>query len=176
MSSEKAMALGQAMRSSGPLVTRFLAGFDETNRTRQAPGLPNHAVWTMGHLALTLSRFAEKLDGGPLPESAFVTGDGRKGDARRFDTESVSFGSKPTDEPAIYPALARGREIFEEALDRAAKAIGAMSDADLAKTHPWGKGEMSAEELATRILFHNGIHAGQLTDLRRALGLAPIIG
>lgn len=174
--SEKAKALGAAMRSSGPLVTRFLAGFDETNRTRQAPGLPNHAVWSLGHLTLTMHRLAEKLDGGPLPEGAFLTGDGRQSDARRFDTESVSFGSRPTDEPAIYPSLARGREIFEEAMDRAARAIGAQSDKDLAKMHAWGKGEMSAEDLATRILFHNGIHAGQLTDLRRALGMGPVIG
>ena len=174
--SEKAKALGQAMRSSGPLLTRFLAGFDEKDRTRQAPGLPNHAVWTMGHLALTLSRFAEKLGAGSPPDGAFLKGDGRQSDARRFDTESVSFGSRPTDEPAIYPSLARGREIFEEALERAARAISALSDAELAKLHAWGKGEMSAEDLATRILFHNGIHAGQLTDLRRALGMGPVIG
>lgn len=174
--SEKARALGAAMRSSGPLVTRFLAGFDESNRTRQAPGLPNHAVWTMGHLALTMHRLAEKLGAGPLPDGAFLTGDGRQSDSRRFDTESVGFGSRPADEPAIYPSLARGREIFEEALERAAKAIGALSDVELAKLHAWGKGEMAAEDLATRILFHNGIHAGQLTDLRRAIGLAPIIG
>lgn len=173
---EKAKALASSMRTSGPLFTRFLAGFDESNRTRQAPSLPNHASWTLGHLALTMHKFAERFDGQGLPASDFLTGDGHKGDAKRYDTESVSLGSKPTDTPSIYPTLERGRAVFESALDRLASALATLDDARLSEVQPWGKGEMRGEELATRIMFHNGIHAGQMTDLRRALGMPGVIG
>lgn len=173
---EKSKALSSALRTSGPLFTRFMAGFDEGNRTRQAPSLPNHAAWTLGHLALTMHRFAERFDGKGLPESDYLTGDGRRGDQKRYDTESVNIGSRPTDEPAIYPTLDRGRAVFEAALDRLATALASLDDARLSEIQPWGKGEMRIDELATRIMFHNGIHAGQMTDLRRALGMPGVIG
>lgn len=173
---ERSKTLAGAMRTSGPLVTRFLAGFTDENRTRQAPNLPNHAVWTLGHLALTMHRFAERFDGEALPECDYVRGDGRTGDAARYDTASVGMGSRPTDEPGIYPSLERGRAVFESALDRLVRALESLDDARLSEVQPWGKGEMRVDELAARVVFHNGTHAGQLTDLRRALGMPGVIG
>ena len=43
------------------LMPRFFAGFDENNRTRQAPNLPNHLVWTLGHAALFLAMTCHQL-------------------------------------------------------------------------------------------------------------------
>ena len=174
--SDRASALSDALRATKPFVTRFLAGFDDDNRTSQAPGLPNHAAWSLGHLALTMHRFAERIDGNALPESDFITGDGASGDSERFDTESVCFGSNPVDDPAIYPALAKSRRVFEDAIDRLASAIEGLDDAMLDEIQPWGSGEFPVAELAARIIFHNGTHAGQLTDLRRALGMPGVIG
>lgn len=173
---DRARALADAMRATKPFVTRFLSGFDDENRTRQTPGLPNHAVWCMGHLALTMHRFAERFDGQGLPGSDYVTGDGTAGDAQRFDTESVCFGSTPFDDPAIYPTMDRGRAVFEGAIDRCADAIASLDDAGLDEVQPWGKGEFKVAELAARIIFHNGTHAGQIADLRRALELPRVIG
>ena len=84
--SEQGLALAEAMRATKPFVTRFLSGFDDSNRTTQAPNLPNHAAWCMGHLALTMNRFAERFDGKPLPDSDFITADGQGGNEERFDT------------------------------------------------------------------------------------------
>jgi len=173
---DRAEALASGMRATGPFVTRFLAGFDDTNHTKQMPMLPNHVAWCMGHLALTMNRFAERFDGKGLPESDFIKGDGRAGDAERFDTESVCVGSRPTDEPALYPSMARSRQVFENAIERISSAIEAMSQAQLDELQPWGKGEFRVAELVARIMFHNGMHAGQLADLRRAMGLPGVIG
>lgn len=175
-----ARTLENAVRLSGPLLLRFLAGFDETNRTAQAPGLPNHAAWTLGHLALTMQRAADLVSGFSepqrLPTSDWVHGDGTAGDPSRFDTESVCFGSRPVNEPARYPRLSRAREIFEASLDRLAEEVGGASGSALEREVKWGKATLPTGDLVHRVVFHNGTHAGQLIDLRRALGLAPVLG
>ena len=49
------------------LFERFLVGFDEANRTKQAPAMPNHAAWTLGHLALTAHRCVDRVLGRDEP-------------------------------------------------------------------------------------------------------------
>src|SRR5688500_3629926 len=98
--------LAQSVELSRVLLARYFKGFDDSNHTKQPPGLPNHFAWTLGHLALNLHRVAQQFEGpsaGALPEADFVTGDGRSGDARRYDTEGVAFGSRPTADTALYP-------------------------------------------------------------------------
>ena len=167
--------IAQAIRNTQPLIVRSLEGFNEDNRTAQPPGLPNHAAWTLGHLALTMHRAAEKADPSPLPDADFVTGDGSDGDSRRFDTESVCFASTPLDDPARYPSLARCVEIFDAALNRLADAARNAPDQSLARPVQWGPAEIPVADLFTRMIFHNGAHGGQILDLRRALGFEPLI-
>lgn len=167
-------ALAHGIELSQMLVKRYFAGFDDSNRTKQAPGLPNHFAWQLGHLALTMHRVAEKLDGGPLPATDFTPTD--RGDARSFGTESVAFGSKPSDTPANYPSAARCVEIFDGSCSRLARALRAAGPEKLAQQHPWGAtgATSSMHDLALRMLVHNGMHAGQLADLRRALSMGSI--
>ncbi|MFI4916824.1 MAG: DinB family protein [Phycisphaerales bacterium JB060] len=159
------------------LFERFLAGFDESNRTSQAPAMPNHAAWTLGHLALTAYRCAERVGGrdepGELPPDAFVMGD--RGDAERFATESVAYGSTPTDEPDRYPSLQRSLEIMHGAHRTLARALHNASEDALARQTPWGGGQTSVADLALRMGFHIGTHCGQLIDLRRGLGFEPVL-
>ena len=61
-------ALAENVLQSRDLLKRYLAGFDDTNLTAQPGGpggLPNHVAWTLGHLAITMSRVIEKIDGTP---------------------------------------------------------------------------------------------------------------
>jgi hypothetical protein len=167
--------LAEVVLASKGLVARFLSGFGDGNRTRQAANLPNHVIWTLGHLALTLHRVAERIDGGALPENDFLTGDGSNGTSTRFDTESVGFGSQPVDDGSRYPTLARGVEIYEAACDHLADAVRAAEAGRLDQTIPWHGGEITLRALVTRVTFHNGVHTGQITDLRRALGLERVI-
>ena len=90
--------LAETVLSSELLLTRYLDGFDDETRVRQTPDIPNHVAWTLGHCALTVHRVAEMLDNKPLSPDQFIRGDGAQGDATRFDTESVAFGSVPTPE------------------------------------------------------------------------------
>lgn len=170
--------IAEAVLATKPAMARYLPGFDDSNRTTQAPHLPNHVAWSLGHLALTMHRAIERITPGhQLPSADFIEGGTPSGggDARRFAAESVAFGSKPVDDPTQYPTLARGLEIYNNACDALAAAVRATSDADLASEVDWIVGTKLPKFLmATRMISHNGMHIGQIADLRRALGFKSI--
>ncbi|MEO0483543.1 MAG: DinB family protein [Planctomycetota bacterium] len=167
--------LAQAVRDAVPFFTRFLVGFDGSNHTAQAPGLANHAAWTLGHLALYLHRGAEAFDRRALPASDFIEG-AQDGDAERFATESVAFGSVPVAEPGRYPAWPRCEATFHSAADRFVHSILESSADQLAGDVRWGNGEVSGAALVTRQIFHIATHTGQVIDLRRALKMPLVVG
>lgn len=159
-------------------MARWLAGFDESNRTKQAPHLPNHAAWNLGHLALTMHRACELIKPGhALPAADFITGGTKSGggDAARFATESVGMGSQPVDDPTQYPSLARALQIYNNAVDAVAACVRSAPEASLDENVTWG-GAMQIPRwlLAARMTMHNGMHIGQIADLRRALGFKSI--
>lgn len=157
------------------LFGRFLSGFDDEHRTATAEHLPNHVMWCLGHVSLYLSRVTEQLGGGPLPETDFVTGDGTGGGAERFDTESIAFDSQPRTDPRCYPTLERGVAIFTHACQRLARALRGASDEQLQHKIEWAGQTITLYGMALRVMNHCGFHAGQIADLRRALGLGRVI-
>lgn len=171
-------ALADAVGSCKQLMGRYLVGFTDANHTRQAPGLPNHVAWSLGHCAMTMHRVAEKLDGRPFPPADFHVGTAPPSEAgkppTRFGTELVAFGSKPQDAPPEYPSFSRCVEIYEAACDRLAEAVRAAADDKLDSTVDWGAGQSPMRLLITRMVFHNGMHTGQIADLRRSLGMGSI--
>ena len=169
----RAQTIADSVLMSRDLLKRYLAGFDDTNHTKQTADLPNHVAWTLGHLSHTMHRVAGMVDGLAIPETDFVTGTGR-GDAKRYDTEAVCFGSKPVGDAAAYPSLARCVEIFDHAIERLAAAVRKADEASLDMMVPWGTIQVPLWAAAMRMVFHNGAHTGQIADLRRALKLKSI--
>jgi hypothetical protein len=165
--------LADAVLSCKQLMGRYLVGFTDETHTAQAPGLPNHVAWCLGHCALTMHRVAERLDGRPIPQSDFQTASVEPRPAR-FEAESVAFGSRPQGDAARYPSLARCVEIFHSACDRLAEGLRQASEAKLTEPFTWGPVETTLLGLASRMMFHNGMHTGQIADLRRALGMKSI--
>jgi hypothetical protein len=167
--------LAEAVRHSRVMIARFFPGFDDTNHTRQAPGLPNHFAWTLGHLAFYLHRTAERFDGKPLPDDSFLPGTVR-GDRHRFGVEGISFNSTPTDDPASFPPAARCVAVFDAAIERLAVALESADDAKFDQLAPWGSNQLPLWKIIIGMINHNGVHCGQLIDLRRALGMGRILG
>jgi hypothetical protein len=167
--------LADTVLASRDLLSRFLDGFTDENRTRQAPHLPNHVGWTLGHLAFTLNRAAAHIDGNPLPASDFTEEDGQTGGRERYTAAEIRIGSEPVDDPGRYPSLARGRAIFEAGCVRLASAVRQANARTLNRQVDWGTQKLSLWALVNRVIFHNGMHAGQVVDLRRALGMERII-
>lgn len=176
MNAQDAIAEGVLTTMAG--MGRYLVGFDDSNHTRQSPGLPNHVAWCLGHLALTMHRACQKIrPEHALPAADFFEGGTKTGggDARRFATESVSFGSQPVADGRQYPGLARCVEIYNNAVEAVAATIRAVPDGDLRTEVEWGAGMKIPKFLmAMRMMGHNGMHIGQIADLRRALGFKSI--
>ena len=158
---EHADALAEAMGSTEELLTRYLEGFDEDHAATQAPGLPNHAAWTMGHLALTMHRAAERIGGRTHPLA--------------WDPEPFAFGSTPSAQRGDYPPLSEMIDHYRRSMSLLQEAVRSAGDGGLDKQVRWGRGGTTAGHLAMRMIFHNGVHCGQLVDLRRALGMEPVI-
>src|SRR3954469_13025548 len=115
--------IAEAVLGCKPLVARYFPGFTDENHTAQPPGLPNHLAWSLGHLALTMHRAAERIDSRPPPAADFRSSDGAPTDGTArgwFHTEDVAFGSKPTGDRAHYPTLIRCIGAFNGACDRLA--------------------------------------------------------
>jgi hypothetical protein len=157
MSSE----LADGIESTRELLVRFLEGFDDTNAAAQSAGLPNHAIWVLGHLALTMHRAAEQVAGSTFPMA--------------WDPEPFAFGSTPAAGRADHPPLAQMIDNYHRAFDLLVEAVRGAGDEGLSRTVHWGPKPIAARDLALRMVFHNGTHCGQLVDLRRALGLPPVI-
>jgi hypothetical protein len=162
--------IADAVLTNKKLVARYLAGFTDQSCTAQATNLPNHVSWSLGHLALTMHRVAEKVDGQGPPSSDFGAGSSRT----TFNTEAVAFGSKPAADAAAYPSLARSIEIFDAAADRLAAVARGAPDSKFNEIIKWGPVEAPWWSLVVRMVFHNGFHTGQIADLRRALGMKSI--
>ncbi len=169
-----AATLACGIRESAPLLLRFLAGFDENNRTAQGGTCPNHPVWILGHCAFTMARFGQII-GGPAPrEDDFSTTD-CGAESTRYEIDSIAKDSQPVDDPARYPTLARGREIFTNAVEQLACTLEALPANRLTASIDWNGTQQRIDQMAIRLCFHNGMHAGQLTDLRRALKFKRVL-
>jgi hypothetical protein len=158
-----------------PFVGRFLDGFNDENRTKQAAHLPNHVIWALGHVSVFMHHVAGLIDGRPTPEADFVEGDGRAGNAARYDLKTIGYGSQPVGDPSLYPTFARGRAIFEATVDRLAAAVRGAEDAALERQVDWGGTKIGVGLFVSRLVFHCGFHAGEIADLRRALGFEGVI-
>jgi hypothetical protein len=171
--SGRGKVIASALRNSHVLFARFFPGFTDANYLSTAQHLPNHLAWTLGHLSLVLNYCAGKLNGQPLPAGDFDPG---MGSATTIGTQAVSVGSNPLVDKATYPPLSRCLEIFAASIEHIASAYEVASDEKLDELTPWGNTQTSLEQLGLRMVFHNGVHCGQITDLRRALGMDYVIG
>ena len=169
-------ALAIAIESTEGLLLRFLEDVEDDARTAQAAGLPNHFIWTLGHCAMTMHKLASKIDGQLPPDSDFIQGAGTGGDPERFDTQAVCKGSSPAPEASLYPNMERGRAIYSKACHRLAGAVRGLDPGALKATRDWNGTPIPLLDLVLRVSFHNGVHAGQVLDLRRALNMPRIIG
>ncbi len=125
----------------------------------------NHALWFVGHMANTDNFLLSLVSpASTIPLSGFNT---------RF-----GMGSQPTDQPDQYPPPETVLATMGERRSKLLEVLATLSDDDLAKKTPEGAPEFlpdfaSVFELA---IWHEGLHAGQLSVTRRALGHQPLVG
>ena len=124
----------------------------------------NHAMWILGHLACTDEFFMNKVDGRPF---------------NKFEDWKDKFfmKSKPTTNAADYPPLAEVKEILANNREALISLFSNMDEAKLRSPLP---GDLSFAPshaaLIPTIAWHEGMHIGQLTVIRKSLSLDPVFG
>lgn len=125
----------------------------------------NHAMWVAGHVADTDDFFWRTLTGKP---SALPAG----------WKEKFGGGSTPSPDPKTYPPLAEVKRVL---VDRRQALISYFSSLDRAgllaptpeKVKFFGP---TIGSLAGSIAWHEGLHSGQITMVRKGLGMPPLFG
>lgn len=123
----------------------------------------NHALWTLGHLA-TVDQFFLKTVADRDPAL--------------FERYATMFFAKSTPSPNAgdYPPIDAVREYFDASRKAFRDWIESLDDERLTAPLP-PEQQRFAPNLAgllLRLLWHEGMHYGQLTVLRKSLGLAPV--
>lgn len=143
-------------------INKFFAGLD-ANPTAQVANVPNHALWTYGHLANTADWIRGAIDGKPAsikPEWDKLFG----------------MGSKPVDDPRAYPSLAEVKKEYDRTFKELVALTESHNDTQLSAPCAKETGGFASSKLDAVIksAWHEGWHLGQLTDLRRGLGLPGV--
>ena len=125
----------------------------------------NHAMWIMGHLACTDEFFMNKL--GDRPHNKFG------------DWEKVFFmGSRPSTNASDYPSVTEVKETLANNREQLISWVKSWDEAKLASPLPGDLKDFATSHAAwmSSLAWHEGMHAGQLTVIRKSLELAPVFG
>jgi len=122
----------------------------------------NHALWTMGHLATVDQYFLKSIAGR---------------DGSLFERNKAMFFAKsqPSPNAAAYPPLESVRAYFDASRADFRTWIDSLDDAKLSGPLPeeFQRFAPTLGGMVLRLVWHEGMHYGQLTVIRKSLGLAP---
>ncbi len=124
----------------------------------------NHALWFIGHMATTDNFFISLL----RPEKAA---------AKDNYQELFGLGSTPSPKLEDYPPVDEVRAYMNDRRTVLLEILATLSDDDLATKTPDGTPDFLADygQVFETAIWHEGLHSGQLTMVRRSLGHKPTI-
>lgn len=163
---DNALANGlEALAFARRVTMGLLEDFDDELALHRPLPEANHAMWIAGHIA--------------WDDDFFLSG--VAGRASKLPEEWKSMfcsGSTVFDEADQYPALAEVLHRMSVLRENLRDWFGAMSPADLAGPLPEGfeRFGRNRSTLMSTLAWHEGLHAGQLTVIRKSLKLGPRFG
>lgn len=154
----------QSLRSARELTHALLNGMNDEQASHQLFENDHTVVWNLGHLAWSNAWIAGLLDGEPLHLPDVYA-------------ECFGYQSEPNT-TAAYPSFADVRTAADTTMDRLIAAVEHASDEKLASAPPDDLGGFASDLLdaASKMAWHEGWHAGQISSIRRAVGLGPAFG
>jgi hypothetical protein len=145
----------------------LLADMKEAPLTQPGPNGGNHPMWVVGHLAHSEASLVAE----------FILGE--KNPLAKWD-KLFGMGSKPATDAAAYPPFEEVLGELEKARARTLSLLDSYTDADLDRAAhvPDEYKEMfgTVGKCFACLSVHEGFHAGQVADARRAAGKAPVYG
>lgn len=136
----------------------------DANWTFQLHEGGNHALWFLGHIATT-DNFMITLVSADLSE------------VPENYPALFGIGSTPSTEINDYPPVEEIKAYCQDRRNTLLEILAGLTDDDLATETPDGAPEFMPDfaSVFEAAIWHEGLHTGQLSMLRRALGFAPIV-
>jgi len=127
----------------------------------------NHALWIVGHMAHSDDHLFQVMYGG-------------KNQMDQWDG-LFKAGTLPSDDPTVYPDYEKIIEQFKQQRGRLVDKLDTLTDPDLnlaAAAPPEGMEEFFGSIGSCMLIasIHAWHHRGQLADIRKVLGRAPMVG
>ncbi|NLF69465.1 MAG: DinB family protein [Candidatus Anammoximicrobium sp.] len=123
----------------------------------------NHALWIMGHVA-SVDAFLGQACGGPQ-------------DPQLESWQPTFFmKSEPSPNPGDYPPADEVRAWFQSTRQAVLDWFRSQDEQQLGTPLPEGLREIAPDRLSliARLAIHEAGHGGQLTMIRKSLGLPPV--
>ena len=120
----------------------------------------NHALWVLGHLAWTDNLFLTTLaKREPVVDESW--------------NKLFGMGSEPTGDPQAYPTLDEVKGRLEAAREALIDWFQSLDEQQLKSPLPDGMKAFASDYagMMNSLAWHEGLHAGQLSAVRRSLGL-----
>jgi hypothetical protein len=145
--------------------TKLLENLPENKWCHQVTPNANHALWVLGHIAWT-------------DDSVLVDLGGRSWQCDETYRALFAMKSTPVADPARYPSIATVRDFAHGIREELSAWFQGMSEEKLAAPTPtgWEFFAPTFAALMSSLACHEALHAGQITVIRKALGMTPLSG
>jgi hypothetical protein len=141
---------------------KYASPFTQANATAQPTPTSNHALWNLGHLAISNLWMASLIDGKPTGIS---------------DDQERLFGmqSTPSPDASAYPPFEDVKALYTRSGERLRAALRALTPAELLASCEGDPQTFCTDKLdaVLKAAWHEAWHLGQIAELRKALGLVP---
>jgi len=157
--------LERQLKAARQFTEQLLADFDAPSQwTHQVHEGANHALWFTGHMGVSDNFFISSI----APDRVHQI----HGYSERF-----GLGSLPSSDPADYPPPEEVLAYMRERRETLLELLAGLSDDDLSTPTPKGFPDFMPDYAGVfqTVIWHEGLHSGQLSLARRALGYAPVL-
>ncbi len=153
------------LRFSRGATMKMFDGVPDSKYAAGTDAVPNHGLWTLGHLVTTDDWFAGEF--GKVPSGVPASWN-----------ELFGMKSRPVPDASKYPSVAEVKKALADRRAALEKWILTLTPAQLAAKTPddWQTYAPTIEDMLYFIAWHEGYHTGQLAPFRRAVGLGPAFG
>lgn len=155
----------QAIKFARGGTKTLLEGIPADKMCEIPAGCSKHALWIAGHLASTDDWFVAELGGGKsnIPEAW---------------QELFGMKSSANADASLYPPAAEVMKALDASHAAVIKWIGSLTSEQLEKPMPkeWQAYAPTMADVPTFAAWHEAYHAGQLSAVRKGLGLPAAFG
>jgi len=137
-------------------IEQSVADLSDQEMVEQPAGVPNHGMWTLGHIVYSCQGIAAELGAEPWLPS---------------DWESVfGYGSTPSSNLSSYPKKSEMLTALADSAGRLRELLLGANESVLKRSLPDETMPTMAHLLLQVVVGHTAFHAGQLAVWRRAIG------